>query len=97
MDIKDVFKTPFQTPQSITGVVTSFLDIAFVVAGVILLFFFVLGGIGMISSAGSDNAQQMEQSKKTLTSALIGFIIIFAAYWIVQLLGRVAGVTILTP
>lgn len=95
MDIGSIFKTPFKDPESIAPVVTTFLNIAFVIAGVILLFFFIFGGIGIISSAGSDNAQKLEQSKKTITSALIGFIVVFAAYWIVKLIGLITGVTII--
>lgn len=97
MDINSAFRSPFTDVKNISSLVTTFLNIAFVLAGLILLFFFIFGGIGMISNAGSDNPQQMEQAKKTVTSALIGFVIVFAAYWIVQLLGKIAGVTILTP
>lgn len=84
--------------QNITGVgslISILLNLAFVVAGIILLFFFILGGIGMISSAGDTDPQKLEQSKKTITSALIGFIIVFASYWIVQLIGTLTGVPIL--
>jgi succinate dehydrogenase/fumarate reductase cytochrome b subunit len=95
VDIKDYFNTPFKTPESIPGLVTTFLNVIFVVSGVIILFYFIFGGIGLISSAGSDNAQQKEQAKKTITSALIGFIVVFTAYWIVKLIGLITGVTII--
>jgi hypothetical protein len=72
--------------SGITSLVSLFLSIAFVVAGLILLFFFIFGGIGMISSAGQNDPQKAEQSKKTLTSAVIGFVIVFASYWIVKLI-----------
>ncbi|HKC04995.1 MAG TPA: hypothetical protein VKC54_03925 [Patescibacteria group bacterium] len=77
----------------IGGLVSLFLNISFVIAGVILLFFFILGGIGMIASAGQSDPQKAEQAKKTVTSALIGFIVVFASYWIVQLLGTLTGFT----
>ena len=73
--------------------VTVFLNVAFIGAGLILLFFFILGGIGMISSAGQDNPQKAEQAKKTITSAVIGFVIVFASYWIVKLIGQLLGVS----
>jgi hypothetical protein len=91
MNINEVFKSPFTDVSSLSGLVTTFVNIAFVVAGVILLFFFIFGGIGMITNAGSDNAQQMEQSKKTVTSAIIGFIVVFASYWIVKLVEQITG------
>lgn len=95
MDINSAFKSPFTTEGGIAGLVTTFLNIAFVVAGLILLFFFIFGGIKMISSAGGGNAQDAEQAKKTVTSALIGFIVVFASYWIVKLIGNITGTPIL--
>lgn len=105
MDIKTYFFNQGQTGastsqfQSLTGVgnlVSLFLNIAFVVAGIILLFFFIMGGIGMMGSAGQNDPQKLEQAKKTLTSALIGFIIVFASFWIVQLIGQLLGLQRLT-
>lgn len=80
---------------SLTGVgslVTLFLNIAFVLAGLILLVFFIMGGIGLIGSAGQDDSQKAEQSKKTLTSAIIGFVVVFVSYWIVKLVSQLLGV-----
>lgn len=77
--------------NGVGGLVSLFLNISFVVAGVILLFYFILGGIGMISSAGQSDPQKAEQAKKTVTSALIGFIIVFASYWIVKLIETLIG------
>lgn len=76
----------------IGGIFSLFLKIAFVLAGLVLLFFFILGGIGMISSAGQSNPQKAEQSKKTITSAIIGFVIVFTSYWIVKLIGQLIGI-----
>lgn len=78
--------------NTVGNLVSLFLNIAFVIAGVILLFFFIMGGIGMISSAGQNDPQKAEQAKKTLTSAVIGFVIVFASYWIVKLIGVLTGV-----
>lgn len=81
--------------KGVGGLVTLFLNVAFVIAGLILLIFFIMGGIGMISSAGQSNPQKAEEAKKTITSAIIGFVIVFASYWIVQLIGIITGVQIL--
>ena len=77
---------------SFGSLVTLFLNIAFVVAGLILLIFIIIGGIGLMSSAGNSDPQKTEQAKKTLTSAVIGFVIVFASYWIVKLLGQLLGI-----
>ena len=65
------------------------------VAGIILLFYFIFGGISIIAGAGNDNPQQIEKGKQAATSALIGFIVVFAAYWIVKLIEQVTGMAIL--
>ena len=83
----------FQNLDSIGGIVSLFLNGAFVLSGLILLFFFILGGIGMISSAGQSDPQKAEQAKKTITSALIGFVIVFTSYWIVKLVSSLLGIT----
>lgn len=77
--------------EAVGKLVSLFLSAAFIIAGLILLFFFIIGGIGMISSAGQNDPQKAETAKKTLTSAVIGFVIVFASYWIVQLLGQLFG------
>ena len=89
--INTFFKSPFGEIESVSKLVSLFLNISFVLAGLILLFFFILGGIGIISSAGESDPQKMEQSKKTLTSAVIGFVVVFASYWIVKLIGQFTG------
>lgn len=70
---------------------TLFLRVSFSLAGLILLFFFIIGGIGLISTAGQSDPGKAEQSKKTITSAVIGFVIVFASYWIVKLVGQLLG------
>ena len=78
--------------SSISGIVSLFLNAAFVLSGLILLFFFIMGGIGMIGSAGQSDPQKAEQAKKTITSALIGFVVVFTSYWIVKLVGNLLGI-----
>ena len=67
---------------------------ALVIAGIVVLFLFVAGGIGIIAGAGKDNPEKAEKSKKMITSAIIGFLLIFAAYWIVQFIGKITGISI---
>ena len=82
----------FQDLSGIGKMVSLFLNIAFILSGLILLFFFIMGGIGMISSAGQSDPQKSEQAKKTITSAVIGFVIVFASYWIVKLISQLLGI-----
>lgn len=82
---------PLQNLTGIGSLVSLFLRIAFVLSGIIILFFFIMAGIGMIAGAGGSDPQKMEQSKKTATSALIGFVVVFTSYWIVKLIGQLIG------
>jgi len=85
--------TTFQNLGGVSGLVSLFLKISFVLAGLILLFYFILGGIGMISAAGKSDPKTAEQAKATITSAVIGFVVVFTAYWIVKLIGNLLGFT----
>jgi hypothetical protein len=84
--------TTFENLSGISSLVSLFLKISFVIAGLILLFYFILGGIGMISSAGKSDPKTAEQAKATITSAVIGFVVVFTAYWIVKLIATLFGV-----
>ena len=50
----------------------------------------------MIAGAGQDNPERAAKGKQAATSALIGFIIIFAAYWIIRLIEIITGVAFIT-
>jgi len=64
-------------------------------AGIIFIVLIIGGGIGMIAGAGNDNPEQAAKGKQAVTSALIGFIVVFAAYWIVQLIETFTGLKLL--
>lgn len=99
IDIKQkLFGSTGSTPTSpgeIGAFITNFLSNALIIAGLILLVFMIVGGITMIANAGSENSERLEKGKKAIMSALIGFIVVFAAYWIVQLISKVTGVDII--
>lgn len=88
-------KTPLTEISGIGTLVSIIVNTAFVLAGIILLFFFIFGGISMIAGAGKDNPDQAAKGKQAITSALLGFIVVFASYWIVQLIELVTGIIIL--
>lgn len=77
---------------NVADLVSLFLKSSLVIAGVILLFFIILGGIGMIAGAGKDDPKKMDEAKQTLTTGVTGFVIVIIAYWIVKLILTVLGV-----
>ena len=79
----------------IGSLVTIILRVAFSVAGIILIVLLIMGGISIISGAGSDNPEKTAKGKEAITSALIGFIVVFSAFWIVRLIEIITGLTLL--
>lgn len=68
---------------------------AFVLAGLLLFFLMIGGGISMIAGAGQNNPESVAKGQKAVTAALVGFLIIFASYWIIQIIEYVTGLEIL--
>jgi hypothetical protein len=77
--------------QPIGNVITAALPYVFAFAGVALLIYLISGGLSYMLSRGDPKAIANAQSK--ITNALIGFLIIFVAYWVVQAAARILGLT----
>jgi len=97
VNIGDSFKSPFGQSKGIADLVSVILSNILVIAGIVLVFFFIFGGISIIAGSGQDNPEKTAKGKQTVTAALIGFIIIFAAYWIIQIIESLTGLNILNP
>lgn len=95
VEIGTNFNSPYGDSAGLSTLVSSILSTAVAVAGIILLILLIFGGISIIMGAGKSDAQQVEQGKKAATAAVVGFIIIFAAYWIIQIVELVTGIKIL--
>ena len=80
---------------SISPLISSLLKNSLVIAGIIFLFLLVFGGIMFIASAGSGDSKKSGQAQSAITSALIGFAVIFGAYFIIQIITVLTGVHIL--
>ena len=98
MQLAQVLKLPGDSGESVTGplpdtftnlasVVTNAIPFIFPIAGVILLLYLVWGGFDILTSMG--DSKKVEAAKGKVTNAIIGFLIIFFAYWIVQILDNV--------
>jgi len=78
---------------SLAGVISKGLEYAYVFAGVALLVMLVMGGVGLMTAAG--NPDKAKESYGKITGALIGFLIVFTSYFLVQIIEVVLGVEIL--
>jgi hypothetical protein len=96
VEIQQVFP-PAQTFPTVGSLVNVLVKNIFVLAGVLLFVLLIFGGLKFIVSAGGGDEQEIGKSKNAITAALIGFLIIFAAYWIVQIIGHISGINIFKP
>ncbi len=85
---------PSLVDASIGGIVNEFITFFFPIAGLLLLLYLIYGGYKMMVSAGDPKAAQ--SAKSVITTALIGFIIIFLSYWIVKIIGSALGIDQIT-
>src|SRR5581483_2901447 len=73
----------------VSGLVSGAITLALVVAAVIFFFMLVIGGIRWILSGGDKG--QTEAARSQITAALIGLVIVFAAWAIATLIGNLIG------
>ena len=99
VDIGSTFLGPGHFLTQLTGVsslVSIILRLALAISGIVLTVFIIMGGIGIIGGAGSDNPEQVAKGRQAVTSALIGFIVVFTAYWIVRLIELITGLNLIS-
>lgn len=82
--IQDVYNNP-------AFLVNLIVDNLFVVAGLIIFFMTLLAGFFFITGG----KKGMEQAKQILLAVLIGFGLMFGAFWIVQIIQYITGADIL--
>lgn len=80
---------------NVASLVTIILKNSLTVAGVILVGLLVFGGVSYIAAAGEADQKKLAAAQDTLTSALIGFLVVFASYFIIQIVQVITGLTII--
>lgn len=95
INISQVFKSPFKD----IGQTISYLLPNIIGAAAIVMFLLMIGaGFTMISTAGHESsAQDKAKASAALTYSIIGFLLVVAAYFILQVVGGVLGVDFLNP
>lgn len=73
--------------------VSSAIQIILIVAAIVAVVFLIFGGIKWITSGG-DKAQ-VESARNTVTAALIGLLIVFATWALIQLMNFFFGIDVL--
>ena len=91
------FDSPIGDTVGLADLVSILLSNAVVIAGVMLLFLALFGGFSMIAGAGQSDPQSVARGQKALTAAVAGFVIVFTAYWIIQIVELITGLNITSP
>ncbi|MCJ7827984.1 pilin, partial [Patescibacteria group bacterium] len=69
---------------SLAAIISGLLTLAFVLAAIVAFAFLVLGGIQWITSGGDKT--KTESARNMITAALVGLLIVFAAWAILSLI-----------
>lgn len=90
--LADVFRPGPSTNTNVAGIINLVLPYVFIIAGLILLFVLISAGFGMMFGAGDE--KKVAAAKAQLTNGIIGFVLLFLAYWIVQIVATILGIQI---
>ena len=85
--------TNLETLQ-IAGIISLGIQLILVVTAIILFFVLIGGGLAVIVSGGGD-AQGSAKGKQAVTGAVIGLLVVFGAWAIMQLIDVFFGINIL--
>jgi len=79
----------FETPGAF---ITTTFPLLFGFAGLILFVMLIWGSMEILMAAA--NPKLAESGKKRITNAIIGFLILFSAFWIAQIMTTIFGLDI---
>lgn len=69
-----------------------------ILAGIIFFIWIIIAGWGVITSAGEESsAQDKAKAKAAITYAVIGFLLVVTAYFILQIVGVITGINFINP
>lgn len=78
---------------TIGKIISDILPYIFTITGILILISLIMGGFQLMFAAGDPKKVQGAWGK--ITNAIIGFVIIFIAYWLTQLIGKVFNIQII--
>lgn len=91
-EIEKAAGIPTVSVGGVGPIVTKILPYVFGAAGIILVLNVISSGLKIMTSVGDPKNLQGAQSK--LTTSLIGILILFTSFWIVQLILKFLGINI---
>jgi len=88
---------PAQTFPTLGSLINIIISNLMILAAVLLFILLIVGGFMVIVKGGAGEAEGADTGKKAITAALLGFAIIFSAYFIIQIIEFLTGVKIFQP
>lgn len=90
--LKPIFQAGENSAGNVGGIISTILPYLFVFAGLLLLFYLIYGGFHMMIAAGDEKG--LAEAKGKITNALVGFLLLFISYWLVQVVEFILGIKI---
>ncbi|KKS97888.1 MAG: hypothetical protein UV73_C0004G0030 [Candidatus Gottesmanbacteria bacterium GW2011_GWA2_43_14] len=81
---------PAKNFPTLASIISSFLPNLLIIAGVIFFILTIVAGFVVISTAGQGDPHGAERAKSFLTYSVIGLFLIFASYWILQIINYIS-------
>lgn len=82
---------PADSLTNIASLISRLIPYFILFAGIGTLFMIILAGYELLT--GANDAKKLEQGKQRLTYGLVGFFIVFLAFWGVQIIGVIFGIS----
>ena len=73
---------PLRNITSIQEVIRALIDVAFAAAGIVAVIYLIVGGFRYITSSG--NAEAIEGAKATIVNSIVGLIVVFISFLLVN-------------
>lgn len=94
-ELNVVQDTKFYKIKDLGSLISAVVSLMLIVSALLAFFYLILGGIQWITSGGEKSA--MEAARNKITHAIVGLIIVGAAWAIMTLVQNFLGVTLIGP
>jgi len=79
----------------LSTIVSNVIGIMTMVGGIYFIFMFIIGAYGVMTASG--NKDKLQQAQNRILYAVIGLVILVAAYGLISVIGTLLGLDILNP
>jgi hypothetical protein len=79
--------------KSVGDVISSLLNYLLPLAGILMFAMIIYGGLTLMLSGG--NPEGVKEGTRKIVLGVVGFIVVFAAFWIIKIVEAIFGIQIL--